>query len=325
MKDVALWGTEIRTTALGFGCSALVGDRSRSDALKILNTAFDCGIRYFDVAPSYNQGLAEDVLGEFVQSHRDEVTIATKFGIEPSLPSVTRSPFIRKAARTVMNFSPTVRRLVGRASIGTLSTGRFTISAAQKSVERSLRALRTERIDVLLLHDCKPQDLNQAEDLIEFLGRLVQQGTVCSFGVGTSIDSIAIISEQYPALTRVVQFANSALIRSFQKLQTPGAVVTHGPLAGSYTALRRFLSERPEVARTWSRELDADISNPGLLSKFLLSYAMTANTRGPVVFSSRDPDRLRENASLLRESGGLRPPQVSRFAELTENSGLKAV
>src|ERR1017187_3567692 len=77
-------GTKGRTTTrLGFGCSSLMGAMGRRESSAMLETAFDAGIRHFDVAPMYGFGHAEGCLGEFLGRHRGEVTVTTKYGIPP--------------------------------------------------------------------------------------------------------------------------------------------------------------------------------------------------------------------------------------------------
>src|ERR1700758_4585424 len=81
MDQIALGTTGRHTTRLGFGCGNLMGATGRCDSLKLLETAYDAGIRHFDVAPMYGYGEAESCLGEFLERHRGQITVATKFGI----------------------------------------------------------------------------------------------------------------------------------------------------------------------------------------------------------------------------------------------------
>jgi len=82
MKTVTLPGSSITTTVLGFGASNLLGPRSRAEGRALLETAFDAGIRHFDVARSYSSGDAEPVIGDFLKTRRDHV--ATRSLLPPS-------------------------------------------------------------------------------------------------------------------------------------------------------------------------------------------------------------------------------------------------
>ncbi|WP_433964054.1 aldo/keto reductase [Tunturiibacter gelidiferens] len=83
MAQIPLGDTGRTTTRLGFGCSSLMGAMGRRASLAILESAYDAGIRHFDVAPMYGYGEAEGCLGEFLQRHRHQITVTTKYGIPP--------------------------------------------------------------------------------------------------------------------------------------------------------------------------------------------------------------------------------------------------
>ncbi len=321
MKSVTLYGTSIEASALGFGCSALLGDQTDAAALALLNTAFDCGIRYFDVAPAYGQGRAEGVLGAFAEHRRDQIVIATKFGIEPSLPAMARSSFVRKVGRTVMRAAPGLRRLVGRASSATLALGRFEPDSARQSIERSLRMLRTTHIDVLLLHECRPEDLAGSEGLLHLLQQLVQEGKIRAFGTGTSVEATRAIAEQYPEFNAVAQFASGVLSPGIEIVRCNGAVINHGSLGASHSALTRYLREHPDAARAWSAELGVDCADSAVVAGLMLSWAARANTRGPVLFSSRDPRKIRANTRLLEEQT-FSAVQLDAFRKLARESAV---
>src|SRR5688572_22890318 len=69
---------------VGFGCVALTtlaGPRASRD---LLEGVFELGLRHFDTAPVYGQGYSERLLGEFLRGKRDQVSVATKFGLSPA-------------------------------------------------------------------------------------------------------------------------------------------------------------------------------------------------------------------------------------------------
>src|ERR1035437_1125675 len=109
MERIELGTTGRTTTRLGFGCSSLMGAMGRKQSLAILESAFDAGIRHFDVAPMYGFGQAESCLGEFLSRHRADVTVTTKYGIPPAkhqgLISVARS-----IARPLVKALPGLKR-----------------------------------------------------------------------------------------------------------------------------------------------------------------------------------------------------------------------
>ena len=61
-RAIAVPGVGIKIPVLGFGCSSLTGT-GRKNADRLLGTAFDAGVRHFDVARYYGYGEAEKILG----------------------------------------------------------------------------------------------------------------------------------------------------------------------------------------------------------------------------------------------------------------------
>src|ERR1700722_10139123 len=93
---------------LGFGTSQLMGRIGRKGSLRLMEVAYDAGIRHFDTAPLYGLGAAEAMVGEFAAGKRAHTTIATKFGIRPP----TRSPlmdFAKSTARVAVKVVPSLR------------------------------------------------------------------------------------------------------------------------------------------------------------------------------------------------------------------------
>jgi aryl-alcohol dehydrogenase-like predicted oxidoreductase len=95
---------------LGFGCSSLTSV-GRKQALRLLESAFDAGIRHFDTARYYGYGEAEGILGSFLKSCREQLTVTTKFGIDP--PRRTSSLRIALGVgRQILRLVPSARKAV---------------------------------------------------------------------------------------------------------------------------------------------------------------------------------------------------------------------
>src|SRR5436189_5574701 len=113
MQQVTLGDTDLRVSALGFGCAQLMARTAHRDSLRLLEAAFGSGITHFDVARMYGYGEAESTLGEFVAPRRHQVTITTKLGIDPPQRGTGLSP-ARAAARPIVAVAPQARRLAPR-------------------------------------------------------------------------------------------------------------------------------------------------------------------------------------------------------------------
>ena len=100
------------------------GPQDETTAVRTIHAALDGGITWVDTAPFYGWGRAEELVGQALAGRRDEVTILTKCG--------------------------TVRRADGSWT----DDGRST--AIRVDLDESLVRLRTDRVDVLQLHDPDP-------------------------------------------------------------------------------------------------------------------------------------------------------------------------
>src|SRR5580765_5159889 len=170
METIELGPTGQTTSRLGFGCSTLMGATGRKGSLRMLETAYDAGVRHFDVAPMYGYGEAESCLSEFLSRHGTDVTVTTKYGIAPpknrSLFRMGRAI----AAPLIRQFPAVKRRLasVAQSVVQPAWKPAFSVEQAQSSLETSLAALRCEQIDVWLLHEATAADLVD-DELLRFL------------------------------------------------------------------------------------------------------------------------------------------------------------
>ena len=180
---------EIRTSVLGFGCGSVLGRVGRRDSLRAMNVAWDAGITLFDTARSYGYGEAEGLLGEFLQAKRERATVVTKFGILPAKPAAWKR-LAKPIVRGALSLLPQARGLVRRGIAGEMSQGHFDVATLRASLEESLRQLRTDYLDVLLMH-LPPVSVFQQQDLMAELEKVVHEGKVRNVGVST--DDVATL------------------------------------------------------------------------------------------------------------------------------------
>lgn len=317
MRRIAVPGIAIQIPVLGFGCSALtsVGEKK---ALRLLETAFDAGVRHFDVARYYGYGESEGILGTFAKSRRAQITITTKFGIEP----LRRTNALRMAmqvGRRLAQFVPAARGFLRRRAQALVKGGAFSVKEAQASLETSLRELGTDYVDFFLLHDYEVSE-NPPDELVAFLTDAAKAGKIRYFGLGTGIENILRAMECQQELCAVVQFENSVLNRNLERLPRGGPqplVITHGSLGASFHSITAFLKAHGESTRNWSEKLAIDCSRDETISALMLNYSVQVNPNGLVLFSTRDETRVNGNARAVLEPE-LSPAQVALFGQLVE-------
>ncbi len=149
-----LGSTGLQVSILGYGASPLgaeFGQIDPAEGTRAVHYAIDQGINYFDVAPYYGRTLAETRLGEALSGKRHQVILATKVG--------------RYDKAMVTGFDFSAERVV-------------------RSVDESLRRLRTDWVDVIQVHDIEYGDRSQiVHETLPALERLRQTGKVRFVGI----------------------------------------------------------------------------------------------------------------------------------------------
>ena len=146
-------GQGLEVTELGLGCMGLSQAfppfPEKKDSIVLLRAAVEHGVTFFDTAQAYGPFENEELVGEALESVRDRVVIATKFGFELST-----------GASTGLDSHPeTIRR----------------------TVDLSLRRLRSEYIDLLYQHRVDPEV--PIEDVAGTVKELIAAGKVRHFGL----------------------------------------------------------------------------------------------------------------------------------------------
>ena len=146
MKTMKLGKSNLEVSEIGLGCMRITGLGSKAEVRSLIDTAMDQGINFFDHADIYADGEAEAIFGKAAADiPREKMILQTKCGIHPG---------------TSYDFSK---------------------EHILKSVEGSLKRLKTDYVDVLLLH--RPDTLMEPEEVAEAFETLEKQGKVRYFGV----------------------------------------------------------------------------------------------------------------------------------------------
>jgi D-threo-aldose 1-dehydrogenase len=316
-------GTSVATSAIGFGCAGLFRIPQSDARRSVLDAAYDAGIRHFDVAPMYGLGLAEAELGSFLNRRRADVTVTTKFGIEPTLVSRSAA-LIQRPARALLAKRPNVTEGFKTAGQGPHSgpVGRLLYSSpgynrqsAQAALERSLRALGTDYVDIFLLHDPVGGLITGAEELTGYLDEQCRAGRIRGWGVtGQPAELRAVIA--CLGAVPVIQHQDDIFEAP------PGAEhmleearITFGALARAVPASRQFLAQSPDALRTWSERLGLDLAEEPNLPRMLLGAAILRNPAGPVLFSTTRPERARLAAEAATQTAGQPEALVAAVGE----------
>lgn len=248
MKFRTYRNTDLEVSAVGFGLWTIStgwwGQFTEGEAVGLMHKALDLGVTLFDAADTYGNGLSEELIAKAFPKRRDDIVIATKIGYDVAQHGSDE----RRGQRAIPHdFSPT---------------------ALVRSTDAALKRLKTDRIDLLQLHNI---GIEQVEDdaIWETLEGLVKAGKAryTGFALGpaigwlqegirgierrgvTSVQHIYNMLEQYPGsvlheTARACGADTEFLIR-----------VTHssGMLEGEYTLDTVFppTDHRSHRPRSW--------------------------------------------------------------------------
>jgi aryl-alcohol dehydrogenase-like predicted oxidoreductase len=156
MKKRILGNSGLEVSALGLGCMSMTSAygpaADKDEMIKLMRSAHDNGITFFDTAEAYGPLANEELVGEAVQPIRDQVVIATKFGFDIDPATGKRGP-------------------------GTNSRPEHIKAAADACLKR----LRTDHIDLFYQHRVDPDV--PIEDVAGAVKQLIAEGKVKHFGL----------------------------------------------------------------------------------------------------------------------------------------------
>ncbi|MBC1474436.1 aldo/keto reductase family oxidoreductase [Listeria grandensis] len=146
MNKINLGNSGLLVPEIALGCMRMA-DLSKDDAAKMINTAMDAGINFFDHADIYGGGKSEEVFADAVGMNpavREKMILQSKCGIRPGMFDFSKEHIL-------------------------------------ESVDGILKRLQTDYIDILLLH--RPDTLVEPEEVAEAFTALKKSGKVREFGV----------------------------------------------------------------------------------------------------------------------------------------------
>lgn len=268
----------------------------------LLEKAYDCGIRHFDVARMYGLGQTEAEVGAFAAGKRDQLIIATKFGIEPNA-TVAKWARFQRAGRVVMKFLPQLKAVFRKPLTKLYKPKEFSAQVAQRSLEVSLKCLQTDYVDLFLLHEPTSAD-HLSPDLLEWLERARTAGQIKQWGLAGDVEQIGPVRDSNPGLAPILQFPNDIVNKNLSKMQewSSASKITFSPFSRVIGSIRKLLAGNRSIREQLSEKIDLDVSQSDNLTKLLLSYCVRENSRGVSVFFTSDPRRLEGFASCIAGS-----------------------
>ena len=243
VSEIAFGGWAIGGNAYGNS----YGPTDDAESKRAVRRAYELGCNFFDTADVYGHGHSEELLGEALHDVRDDVIIATKVG--GNFYNRDIHPLLRDR----------IGQAIGRpldgvpegAPLSVTHDTNFTPAYVRFAVERSLERLRTDRIDLLQLHN-PPINLISAMETYEALEQLKREGLIRFYGVSVHPpeEGLAAVNATMPD---TVQIVYNLARREAEDTFFPAAraanvgVIAREPLANG------FLAGRYAPDSTWER------------------------------------------------------------------------
>lgn len=315
MRYVELMQGGPTASVLGLGCAAMMGSAGRKQSVAAIAAALDAGINFFDTARSYGYGASEALIGEQLTGRRDQVLICTKFGILPAARSWKQT--VMPVARGVLKLFPGLRGAARKQAGQMFTENQFSVPLLRSSFETSLRELRTDYVDILLMHAAPPSVLDQ-HDLLGELERLITEGKVRMAGISGELPTIERTFAERPAVVRTAQFAcNPGNFPFLERTTAERATRTgHAAPPPMFLVGNHPFGGPNGVAQTRARigelaadsQLDAglreklDLQDPLLLPDVVLNAILTGTGISAVVPAMLNPKHLASNCRAVTKS-----------------------
>jgi D-threo-aldose 1-dehydrogenase len=313
-------GLHLQTASrLGFGCAGLMRCASGRRRQRLLGEAFEQGIRHFDVARMYGLGAAERELGLFARRHREEIVIATKFGIEPAGP-IGRLGRLQAPARAAVARLPALRAALKRRAEVFHQPRGYDAATARASLETSLRELRTDHVDVLFVHDPAPGDPIDTTELGAALEDMCRAGLVRAWGFAGEPDPCIELSRAVGAPT-ILQVRDDIFTETRSQIPPAQPTITFGVLAPALERILGHVRASEERRLRWQRTIGVDCGRPEALCALLLQDALERNPTGAVLFSTTRVGRVKvatAAADALASEGDRGPLRAFRELVMSE-------
>jgi D-threo-aldose 1-dehydrogenase len=293
--SVPLDGGDLVISRIGFGCAGLMRLPSARQRRNLLAAAIDAGLTHFDVARMYGLGAAEAELGRALKGRRRQVTIATKFGIDVSgrLRWLGR---LQAPARALLASSSATRTAVRRRRDTFAGPRLYDVPRARDSLDTSLRKLAVDHVDILFLHDPRPQD-EIDPGLAAFLEEARAAGKIRAWGMSLDDPSGTEVLSRLPD-EGIVQLRHDVLNEAPRRSRS----IAFGALS-AHPAISEWLSEAPDARRRWAEAIGADPLERDRLAELLLAHTLGQDGVIASLYSTTQPSRLALPASIMRSDG----------------------
>lgn len=297
----------LTVSAVGYGSMGTVvgyGPAEDSESIAAIRRAHDLGVTHFDTAEMYGWGEGERLLGTALRPVRDQVTIATKFGLTAPFGQNSRAPHIREV------------------------------------VDASLRRLGVDHIDLLYQHFPDPQV--PVEEVVGVMAEFIEAGKVRYLGLsnadadyvraGHAVHPISAVQSEYSLFAR----GTEQLLSTLEELGI--GLVAYSPLARGFLGgavrprsefddddFRHHIDwwdpeSYPANLRMVEKLTALAQAKGATISQLALAWLLSRRDFVVPIPGSRNPHRVAQNAHAAELE--LTAEDLTRIAEIVPDGGI---
>ncbi len=301
--------TKLEVSKLGFGAMELRGGRRRlasHDAVaRLLNGVLDAGINFIDTSPDY--GVSEELIGQHLAHRRQEFHLASKCGCP-------------------IDLAP--------AAPGERPAHVFTRANVRAGVERSLRRMKTDHLDLVQFHISPARAVLEENESVEELRALQREGKVRFIGMSGTLPNLTdhIAMGVFDAF----QIPYSALERNHEEVirdaarAGAGIIIRGGVARGLPVAKDEDFARMPDVFRRavegrrglWELAGLDELLDGMTRMDFMLRFTISHPEMSTTIVGTANVDHLRANA--VAASRGPLPDDVYQEARRRLSTAVAA-
>jgi aryl-alcohol dehydrogenase-like predicted oxidoreductase len=245
---------KLEVSAIGAGCMSISANygppADRNQGIKVIRTAYEKGVTFFDTAEVYGPYTNEELVGEALAPFRDKVVVASKFGFDLEAGGLNSRP-----------------------------------EHIKKVVEASLKRLKTDRIDLYYQHRVDPKV--PIEDVAGAIKDLIKEGKVLHFGLSEAsaktirrahaVQPVAAVQTEYSLMERDPE--RNGVLKTCEELGigfVPWGPVGMGYLTGKIDARTKF-NPKTDLRSEFDRFSPENIAANMPIVDFLRRFAEKKN------------------------------------------------
>lgn len=282
---------KLEVSEMGSGCMSISANygppADRNQGIKVIRTAYEKGVTFFDTAEVYGPYTNEELVGEALAPFRDKIVIATKFGFDLEAGGLNSRP-----------------------------------EHIKKVIEESLKRLKTDRIDLYYQHRVDPKV--PIEDVAGAMKDLIKEGKVLHFGLSEAsaktirrahaVQPVTAVQTEYSLMQRDVE--HNGVLVTCEELGigfVPWGPVGQGYLTGKIDAHTKFdpkMDMRSGFPRFFPENIEANMPIIDLLRRFAemknatpaqiaLAWLMAQKPWIVPIPGTRNIDHLNENLGAI--------------------------